>query len=1127
MRTSAFLFACLAPTMTLAAPAYVARIAVPVPDARFAATADLDGDLAADVVAISETSSEVLVFYNRGDGTLVLPPERYPTDAQPASVAVGDLTDDGVTTLPDILIVTRAGTVPSQMLVRGDLTILHNSGAPPGSVPPRFSTACPDLFLDGTGMTNGNQPAFAVLDYVDADALLDIVATSEFGNSIQSLFQGQTRTGCVANSICGFGFPDGATCAPVSTGLVNPRAAAVGRFIPNVHASADAVSLNLSSGRVSYHLHLNPNRDKFLTLAAQTVVVGGTTPVMMIADRLDADTLPDLLVANQGSNNVSVARALNASNLSAPVFEGNPTDPMMRPTRQYPANAGPTWVALGEFDLGPLEPPGTTPEFRDIVVSNASIDRVSVLPGVGDSSYLNPLCYGAGDDPRTVAVADLSVDGEPDVVVTNHGIGVSVLLGRSGANGGFDLAYRRATAGSVATLAGGDFTGDGESDVVVGHDDTNDLAVLRGLGDGRFEEVSRTSQLPGAPVALAVATIDGDAVADVVSLTSAPGEIRVFLGLANGVLSLGSTRAVAAGATDLVALPLATAPGSPTDLVLASPVTSELVVLRGDGSGIFAATPIAAPASGSPARLVWGDFNATAGLDVVALDLVAASVQLFANDGSGGLVGASPIPTGLTAANGIAAGDLTGDSQLDLLVTHDNGGLVVLIGDGLGGFTAQPPLSLPDATAPAAIVAPVIARLDGTSASSALVLIPSADAALVIPWDAGLSALSLTDAVGYGTGIAPRAAIAGSFDTSALNLDTIVIADSSDLPDPWTITVLSGRRWEAYPPADAGPDRAFCQGSAAAVTLGTPGKPFLQYSWSPASVSDPAVAQPTTMTAGTYTLTVTSPDTGLISTDTVVVSAESTPVVDIRPNPAAICTGATALVLDAGAGYADYQWSTGDSGRWLPVSPTAPTDYTVTVTTAGGCSAMGTRTVVVGGGVNLVATVEPATRCQASPTTFSADASASTVPAPGTLSFAWSIVEPTTDWLIVAPTSATTMINAAAPFSPRVVTLRLTVTSNPSGCVSTRDFRLEVAAPASIADLGNALRGVRPATPLPDDVVLQWSDAGAANYEVFGVDFKNDIPNIFTGAPIATTATTSSALNETGPRFYQVRGTCP
>ena len=62
-----------------------------------------------------------------------------------------------------------------------------------------------------------------------------------------------------------------------------------------------------------------------------------------------------------------------------------------------------------------------------------------MLLGNGDGSFQSAVNYGAGDEPRSVAIGDLNGDGNPDLAVANVGSdNVSVLLGNG--DGSFQSA---------------------------------------------------------------------------------------------------------------------------------------------------------------------------------------------------------------------------------------------------------------------------------------------------------------------------------------------------------------------------------------------------------------------------------------------------------------------------------------------------------------------------------------------------------------------------------------------------------------------------------------------------------------------------------------------------------------
>ncbi|HET7153678.1 MAG TPA: SBBP repeat-containing protein [Candidatus Kapabacteria bacterium] len=122
----------------------------------------------------------------------------------------------------------------------------------------------------------------------------------------------------------------------------------------------------------------------------------------------------------------------------------------------------------------------------------------------------------------------------------------------------------------------------------------------------------------------------------------------------------------------------------------------------------------------------------------------------------------------------------------------------------------------------------------------------------------------------------------------------------------------------------------FCTGDS--VTLSAPAG-FATYLWSDGETTQSIVVR----TSGTYTVTVTSVNgcSGTSAPIAVTVGSTLTPVITGAP---AFCPG-DSTVLDAGAGYGTYQWSTGATTETIVVK--APGTYSVSVTkgTCAGSSA--------------------------------------------------------------------------------------------------------------------------------------------------------------------------------------------
>ncbi|HEX9459664.1 MAG TPA: hypothetical protein VGA84_10995, partial [Thermoanaerobaculia bacterium] len=100
--------------------------------------------------------------------------------------------------------------------------------------------------------------------------------------------------------------------------------------------------------------------------------------------------------------------------------------------------------------------------------------------------------------------------------------------------------------------------------------------------------------------------------------------------------------------------------------------------------------------------------------------------------------------------------------------------------------------------------------------------------------------------------------------------------------------------------------------------------------------------------SGSYSVTVTNGGGCTGTSPAVTVTVNPNPAVTIS-GPASVCAGGSTM-LDAGAGFASYSWSTGATTQTITVSPAATTPYNVTVTNGSGCPAAASKTVTVTSG---------------------------------------------------------------------------------------------------------------------------------------------------------------------------------
>ncbi len=198
-----------------------------------------------------------------------------------------------------------------------------------------------------------------------------------------------------------------------------------------------------------------------------------------------------------------------------------------------------------------------------------------------------------------------------------------------------------------------------------------------------------------------------------------------------------------------------------------------------------------------------------------------------------------------------------------------------------------------------------------------------------------------------------------------------------------TITV------NARPVADITPDNpSVCIGEN--LTLTAFGG--VSYAWNTGDNTEQITVSPTNNTA--YDVVVTDAN-GCTANATETVTVISNLVASITPANPAICAG-TSITLSASGGNS-YVWSSGQNTASIIVSPLVDTDYTVTVSGGGNCTADATVTVVVN--ATPVAAVSPATQSVC-------EGTSATLIASGGVNYTWNTGDNTAQ-ITVSPTTNT------------------------------------------------------------------------------------------------------------------------
>jgi hypothetical protein len=392
------------------------------------------------------------------------------------------------------------------------------------------------------------------------------------------------------------------------------------------------------------------------------VFPAGEQPQAVVAADFNGDGKVDLAAANWFSADVSILLSLGNGE-----FE---------PEQRVTFIGQPTWIAAGDFDVdGKI----------DLVV-NDSANSISILHGVGDGSFLyNPFVdlYPVGDGPQFVAVADLNLDGFPDLAVPNlFSDSIAVFLGKG--DGTFQPATYFNAGTGPNSLAVVDFNEDGFPDLVA-TTQAYEGVILFGHGDGLFD----------APLPLGGGTrgyfvisddFNGDGHPDLAVSDYFLTQASVLIGDGHG----GVLSRVVVGGFPLTASWLGSADfdgdGAPD-------LATSFGVAFGHGDGEF--DPLV-PYKELPAGNTIADFDADGFPDLAAgNDQFNGGVIVLLNDRRGRL-GARLYPTD-NRAGILAKGDFTGDGQIDLAAANFFADFIVIL-PGRADGTFAPEIDVPAAT---------------------------------------------------------------------------------------------------------------------------------------------------------------------------------------------------------------------------------------------------------------------------------------------------------------------------------------------------------------------------------------------------------------------------------------------
>ncbi|MBX7222501.1 MAG: FG-GAP-like repeat-containing protein [Blastocatellia bacterium] len=409
----------------------------------------------------------------------------------------------------------------------------------------------------------------------------------------------------------------------------------------------------------------------------------GNSPGPIIAARFDQNATTDLLVVQQGTNNVR------------PYF-GNGSGGFTGGSNLAVGNL-PSAVVAGDFNRD-----GQT----DFAVTNQADGTVSVYlrAPANPSGFVaapgSPLTVDTG--PRDLTVGEFNGDGIPDLAVACGAANrITVVLGTG--TGAFSTAPGSpiATSGNAVAIVQADLNRDGKTDLVAVNPTANALILLSGNGNGSFAAFP-SSPMGGftSPNSIVITDLNLDGIPDAAVVNSPLGtnSVTVLLGTGNGgfnvtgtPLDLGNNICQAVSAGDF------NFDGKPD---LAAQTGTALRLFTGNGTGGFT------EAGGSPVnvglqpqRVALGDFNQDGKVDVAVTNAGLTPNVVVQLNGCAAVCQAnfpqlSQTIGAPTSVNDVARMDFNFDGRPDLVAAIEDGTVKVYPGLGNGTFAPNPAVSV-------------------------------------------------------------------------------------------------------------------------------------------------------------------------------------------------------------------------------------------------------------------------------------------------------------------------------------------------------------------------------------------------------------------------------------------------